>query len=63
MIQPMENLRRLLSKLGIVAARKRGNMRITIDGHHIAVCEASFSVSHDVKPISVLGKLEVEEYE
>lgn len=61
MIQPMENLRKLLSKLGILAARKKGNMVIRIGGKKIAVYEASFTISQDIKPINTLGKFDVEE--
>lgn len=61
MIKPMENLRKLLSKLGIAAARKRGNFTVKIAGQAIAVYEGSFTITQDIKPINVLGKLDVEE--
>jgi hypothetical protein len=46
----MENLRKHLSKLGIAAARKRGNFTVKIAGQAIAVYEGSFTITQDIKP-------------
>lgn len=60
-MKAMEGLRKLLASLGVVSARRKGNMSISINGQKVAVFEANFSISHNVDPINVLGKLDVEE--
>lgn len=57
------NLREFLAKLGIKSARRPEPFKATIkvNGTTIAVSAASYTISHDIQPINVLGKFDVEE--
>lgn len=56
-------LREVLAKLGIKSAREPEQAVIKINGTTIAISNAQYTISHDIKPIDVLGKFEVEDYE
>lgn len=56
-------LREFLAKLGIKSARRPDPFKATIkvNGTTIAITNASYTISQDIKPIDVLGRFEPEE--